>query len=409
MADITAHSNASFQALSINEHVYWVGAIDRDLRDFHGYSTFRGTTYNAFLILADRVTLIDTVKAPFRDEMLARIASVIDPSRIDYIISNHAEMDHTGCLPDVIEMVKPEKVFASPNGVAALANHFHLDREIEAVKDGDTLSLGNLHCSFVETRMLHWPDSMFTFLVEDGVLFSNDAFGMHLASAERFDDEIDPDILREEAARYYANILLPYSNLVTKLLEKVGGMNLPLKLIAPDHGPLWRGDFGRVLRWYGEWAEQRPTKKAVVVYDTMWGSTEKMAHAIAEGLQAGGAEARLLSMNTVHRSDVMLEVLDAGALVVGSPTMNNNIFPTIADVLTYLKGLRPRNLVGAAFGSFGWGGEAVGQIQEILTAMKVETVAEPLKLKYVPTEEDLARCFEMGKEVAAAMMSKVEG
>ncbi|HEY3376387.1 MAG TPA: FprA family A-type flavoprotein [Armatimonadota bacterium] len=400
---------ATFQALPISEHVYWVGAIDWNLRDFHGYATPRGSTYNAFLIMADRVTLIDTVKAPFKDEMLARIASVIDPARIDYLISNHAEMDHSGCLPDVIAAIKPDTVFASPNGVTALANHFHLDREIVAVKDGEALDLGNLHLSFVETRMLHWPDSMFTFLHEDGVLFSSDAFGMHLATAERFDDEIDPQILEEEAGRYFANILLPYSALITKLLEKVGGMQLPLQLIAPDHGPLWRGDLARILRLYGEWAEQKPTKKAVIVYDTMWGSTEMMARAIADGLQAGGATPRLLSLKSANRSDIAHEILDAGALLVGSPTLNNNLFPTIADVLTYLKGLRPRNLLGAAFGSFGWGGEAVGQIQEILTAMKVEIVAEPLKLKYVPTPEDLTRCYDLGQTVAAALYRTITG
>ncbi len=235
-------------AVQISEHVYWVGAIDWAIRDFHGYLTERGTTYNAFLILADKVTLIDTVKAPFRQELLARIASVIDPARIDYIISNHAEMDHSGCLPEIIRAVQPEKVFASTLGVKALQDHFHADIALTPVKDGETLSLGNMHVSFLETRMVHWPDSMFTFLVEEGVLFSNDGFGMHLAGTVRFDDEVERAVLVHQAAKYYANILLPFSSLIAKLLEKVRGLNLDIRLIAPDHGPVWRTDARRDRR-----------------------------------------------------------------------------------------------------------------------------------------------------------------
>lgn len=389
-----------FQAVKVSEHVYWVGAVDWGLRDFHGYATHRGSTYNAFLILGDKVTLVDTVKAPFQAELLARIASVIDPARIDYIISNHAEMDHSGCLPQLIEVAKPEKVFASPNGVKVLAEHFHTGCELTSVKDGETLELGGLHLSFIETRMLHWPDSMFSYLVEDGVLFSNDAFGMHLATAELFDDQVDPSVLEYEGKTYFANILLPYSALVTKLLAKVGAMNLPLKLIATDHGPLWRSDIPGILGRYGQWAAQQRSNKAVIVYDTMWGSTAKMACAIGEGLRAGGAQVKVLPLSGSSRSDVATEMLDAGALLVGSPTLNNNMFPTVADVLTYLKGLRPQGLVAAAFGSYGWGGEAVGQVKEVLTAMKADVVGE-LKIKFVPAAGALAQCYALGTEVAA--------
>jgi flavorubredoxin len=389
-----------FKAAKVTDHVHWVGAIDWSLREFHGHLTSRGTTYNAYLILADKITLVDTVKAPFKGEMLSRIASVIDPGDITYVISNHSEMDHSGSLPEVIEAVKPEKVFASTMGANALAEHFHLDREIVAVKDGESISLGNMNVSFVETRMLHWPDSMFTYLTEDGVLFSQDVFSMHLASTERFDDEIDEDVLEDEAAKYFANILLPLSTPVSRLLEKIGGLDVTKGIVATDHGPIWRKDVSKILELYSRWAAQKPTKKAAVVYDTMYESTALMAQAIAEGIRAGGADAKLLPLRACHRTDVATEMLDAGALLVGSPTFNNNIFPAVADVLTYLKGLKPRNLIGAAFGSYGWSGEAVGQVEDVLREMKVELVGESIKVKYVPNDEDLAQCHSLGVLVA---------
>ncbi|KPL19140.1 MAG: MBL fold metallo-hydrolase [candidate division Zixibacteria bacterium SM23_81] len=389
-----------FQATQVNDRVYWVGAIDWSIRNFHGYATDRGSTYNAYLILADKVTLVDTVKAPFLEEMLVRIASVIDPRKIDYIISNHSEMDHSGCLPQAIQAVKPEKVFASVMGTKALQEHFHLDREISEVKDGESLSLGNLNLTFLETRMLHWPDSMVTYLAEDKLLFSQDAFGMHLASSERFADQIEDWILNYEAAKYYANILLPFSALVSKLLERVKGLGITIETIAPDHGPIWRKEVSRMPKLYATWAAQRPTNKAVVVYDTMWQSTALMARTIAEGLRAGGTMTKLMPLESCHRSEVVTEVLDAGALLVGSPTINNNMFPTVAGTLAYLKGLKPKNLMGTAFGSYGWSGEAVGQVMEVLAEMKIDLIGDGLKVKYVPDESVLAECFSLGSRVA---------
>lgn len=348
-----------YKAVKISDKVYWVGAIDWVIRDFHGYTTKRGSTYNAYLILADKATLIDTVKAPFKDEMLSRISSVIEPEKIDYIVSNHSEMDHSGSLKAVISEISPEKVFASEMGTKALKEHFGLEG-ILPLKSGEKLSLGNMELTFLETRMLHWPDSMFSYLPEEKLLFSQDAFGMHLATDERFADEIKEDILDYEASTYYANILLPYSPLVLKLLDEVEKSGLEIDIIAPDHGPVWRKDLGWILNRYRTWAEQKPTEKAVVLFDTMWHSTEMMARAIEEGLVAGGARVKVMSMASSHRSDVAYELLDAGGLIAGSPTLNNNIFPTMADVLTYLKGLRPANLIGAAFASYGWGGRIGG-------------------------------------------------
>ena len=395
----------AFKAVKVTETVYWVGAIDWNVRDFHGYSTGRGTTYNAYLVLADKVTLVDTVKGPFREELLARVASVIEPGKIDYIISNHAEMDHSGCLPEIIEAIKPEKVFASPMGVKALADHFHADLDITEVKDGDRIDLGGRTITFLETRMLHWPDSMVSYLNEEKLLFSQDAFGMHLASSERFDDELPLPLLEHESKKYFANILLPFSRQILKVLDRLGEAKLEFDIIAPDHGPIWRKNQGRILDLYRTWAEQKRGAKAVVVYDTMWGSTEKMAKAIADGLTAGGSSAKVMKLRAAHRSDIATEILDAGALIVGSPTINNNIFPTVADILVYLKGLKPVGLIGAAFGSYGWSGESVKQVEELLSGMKVEIAAEAQRVKYVPTGEILATCRRLGETIAKQLTS----
>ncbi|MHB8837170.1 MAG: FprA family A-type flavoprotein [Candidatus Methylomirabilia bacterium] len=396
-----------YRATQISEHVWWVGAVDWNMRDFHGYSTDRGTTYNAYLVMGEKITLIDTVKAPFCNELLSRVASVVDPSKISYIVSNHAEMDHSGSLGAVIDAVKPEKIFASQLGVKALAEHFQLSQPLTPVKDSEVLDLGNLKIAFAETRMLHWPDSMVSWLPGDDVLFSQDGFGMHLATSERFADQIDPSVLEFEGARYFANILLPFAPLVTRVIDRLPALGIAPKLIAPDHGPIWRQDLGRVLGWYGAWARQQKRRKALVVYDTMWNSTALMAHAIAAGLEAGGASVKLMSLKANHRSDIVHEVLDAGALLVGSPTLNNNLYPSLADFLTYLKGLKPQNLIGAAFGSYGWSGEAVGQVKEYLEAMKVELAHEGLRQKFVPDAKCLGECADLGRATAEKLIARV--
>ena len=396
-----------YQAIPVTDKVYWVGALDWTLREFHGYATPRGSTYNAYLVMADEIALMDTVKAGFEDQLLSRVGSVVDPQSIRYVISHHSEMDHSGALPQVVEAVKPEKVIASSKGVPTLQAHFHADWNMQPVKDGESLSLGNMTLRFLESPMLHWPESMCSYLVEQEVLFSQDAFGVHLCSQDRFADQIEEALLRREEATYFANIILPYAPLVTKFLEKVRAAGVAPKIIAPDHGPVWRKDLQTVVRWYAEWAEQRPTKRAVVVYDTMWQSTAKMARAIVEGLAAGGAAPVLVCLGASPRSEAVTEVLEAGALLVGSPTMNNEIFPTVADFLTYLKGLKPRNLIGAAFGSYGWGGQAVRHLMQALTDMGVETIGEGLQTKFVPDEKALEECHSLGLLVAEKLMQRV--
>lgn len=403
--------NTAFNAIKITEHVYWVGAIDSELRDFHGYNTSRGTTYNAYLILGDTPVLIDTVKAPFYDEMMARIASVIEPQKIEYIISNHAEMDHSGCLPQAVNMIKPKQVFASSMGAVALKDHLHCGFSITPINNEAELVLGNAHFKFLETRMLHWPDSMFTFYTDDGILFSQDAFGMHLATHQLFATVHDREILQTEAAKYYANILLPYSPLVLKLLEKFHILNWSLKMIAPDHGPIWstKQEIEWIINLWQAWAQQQKTNRAIIVYDTMWHSTAVMAKAVAEGITDNQAVAQLFPLAGSHRSDIATAILTAKAFVIGSPTINQQMFPTIADTLCYLKGLKPKNLIGQAFGSYGWGGEALPLLQKELSAMQVKLIGEPVAVKYVPTTDGLALCYQLGRQIALAIQEECRG
>jgi flavorubredoxin len=390
----------TFKAVPVTDRVYWVGAIDWTVRDFHGYRTGRGTTYNAYLIMADKVTLMDTVKAPFRDELLARVASVIDPADVQLIISNHAEPDHSGSLPEVAAAIRPEKIYASKTGVKSLEANLHAGVKVEAVEDMQEISLGDMKVTAAETKMCHWPDSMVSYLHEEKMLISQDAFGMHLASYERFDDQLDPAVLDEEAAKYYANILLPFSNFINKALDKLTSDGFEMKMIAPDHGPIWRKNPAKIVGDYRRWASQKRNNKAVVVYDTMWQTTDKLARAVGEGLAAGGASPKVLPMGSSHRSDVATEILDAGALIVGAPTINNQMFPSMADVMSYIKGLRPQGLVGGVFGSYGWGGESTKQLRAILEEMKVEIVDEPVRVNYRPTGDDLQSAYQLGLAVA---------
>lgn len=386
--------------VEIKEGVYWVGAIDWNIRDFHGYSVPTGTTYNAFLVMDEKVTLFDTVKKPFKHDLLHNIKTLIDPAKIDYVVVNHVEMDHSGAFPEMMEEIKPEKIFCTAMGKNALIEHYHRDDyPFEVVQSGQTLSLGKRTVTFLETRMLHWPDSMFSYLQEDRILFSSDAFGQHWATSQRFDDEVNSEMLLQHAAKYYANILLLFSPLVQKLLATVKELNLPIDIIAPDHGLIWRSDPQRIIQAYNDWSLQKTEDKAVIFYDTMWQSTEKMAQAIADGLRREGVEYKLYNLKLNHRSDVMAEILDAKAVLVGSATINNGIMPCVADMLCYMKGLRPTGRIGAAFGSFGWSGEAVKIVNASLEEMKVKLVDPGVRVKFAPRQEDLQQCVELGAKI----------
>jgi len=386
--------------LEVAKGIYWVGAIDWNIRDFHGYSTKQGTTYNAFLIMDEKITLVDAVKKEFADELLDRISQIVDPKKIDFVISNHTEMDHSGGLARVMHRIGEDKpIYCSKTGYKNLTKHFQQKWNYKPVEDGGELSLGKKTLVFMETRMVHWPDSMFTYAKEDKILFSSDGFGQHYAGLERFDDEIG-DAIMPHAKKYFANILLLYAPLILKLVQKVQSMGLAIDMILPDHGVMWRKDPMKIVKAYVEWSEQKPKRKALVIYDTMWHSTQSMAEAIVEELGQQGVDARPMHLRSSHRSDIMTEVLDAGAIIVGSPTLNNNLFPTVSDILTYLKGLKPQNKVGAAFGSYGWSGEAVKMITKELEEMKFKVVDPGLRVQFVPDNEALEACRELARKVA---------
>jgi flavorubredoxin len=374
------------KAVKIRENIYWVGGIDWDLRNFHGYLTQRGSTYNAYLIIDEKITLIDTVKYYLCDEMISRIKSVIDPSKIDCIISNHVEMDHSGSLPAMAKIAPNATIYTSPNGLKGLTEHYKSGLNLKAVNNGESICTGKYNFNFVLTPMVHWPDNMITYLAEERILFSNDAFGQHIASSERFDDEYAPDIIMMEARKYYANIVLPYSEQVKKALAAASA--LKIDIIAPSHGIIWRKNIPSILASYTEWSANKTVDKALIIYDTMWNSTKKIAFAVAQALENHGCRTTMMSLQTNHISDILTEVIDAKYICVGSPTLNNNMMPTVAAFLTYMKGLAPKGRTGLAFGSYGWGGQSVGQVEEVLKSSGF-TMLESIKVKYIPDDETL--------------------
>ena len=391
------------QAVKIAKGIYDVGVKDWNIRDFHGYSTDQGTTYNAFLIVDEKIVLIDTVKNDFLNELIDNIASVIDPKKIDMVVSNHTEMDHSGGLKRLMHRIGEEKpVYCSKMGKKNLTLHFGDQLNYQAVGSGDELNIGSRTLQFLETRMLHWPDSMFTYVKEDKILFSSDAFGQHYAGHEKYDDEMG-NIIMPHALKYFANILLPYAPLILKLVNQVTDMGLELSMVCPDHGIIWRKDPGRIINAYVEWSAQKPKDRALVIYDTMWKSTQTMAEAIVTGLNRENIPAQPMHLRHWHRSDIMTEVLTAKAIIVGSPTLNNGLFPTVSDFLTYMKGLKPLNKIGAAFGSYGWSGESVKLVQEALAAMKFNMVKDGLKVQYVPDTSAVEACEAFGRTIAAAI------
>jgi len=385
------------EKVELKKGIYWVGAIDWNVRDFHGYSTSFGTT--SYLILDEKNVLVDTVKAPFYLEMLGRISEIIDPTKIDIVVSNHVEMDHSGSLSQVAERIGDPMVITSERGEKGLKKHYQKSLKFKTVKTGDTLSIGHRTLTFVEAPMLHWPDSMFTYIKEDQLLLPNDAFGQHFASCQRFEDEVGDEVMRH-AARYFANILWPLAPLILKKVDEVVKMGIPIDMIAPSHGLIWRKDPGRIIQAYVEWSQGKAGKKILVIYDTMWGSTEMMAKAILKGLIEGGAEARLLHLRSNHRSDIIEEMLETKGILLGSPTLNNGMFPTMGDFLTYMKGLRPKGKVFGLFGSHGWGGGAIKEMRRHLETEKFEVWEKELAVQYIPNSEELMSAIQFGKEFA---------
>jgi anaerobic nitric oxide reductase flavorubredoxin len=390
---------------TLAENVYWVGVVDWSIRHFHGYelSTHRGTSYNSYIIRDEKTAIVDTVWSPFTEEFLANVREVVDPGKIDYIIANHSEPDHSGSLPALMKLCPNARLIVSKRGAESIPGHYHEKWNMKAVGTGDKVSLGKTELIFFEAPMLHWPDSMFTYVAGKKILMPNDAFGQHYATAFRFNDQVDEEELFEEAIKYYANILTPFSGIVPKKIDELLALNLPVEMIAPSHGVIWRKDPIQIVKSYRSWAAQIPARHAIILFDTMWHATRHMAEAIGDGLEAEGVPFKLYHMAVTDRNDVLTEVFKAKGIIIGSPTLNNGLLPTLTPVLEDLKGLKFKNKIGAAFGSYGWSGESTKIIEDHLAACKIPLAAEGVKAKWQPTAADLDACRALGRKMAAAI------
>lgn len=393
-------------SFKITDSVTWVGKIDWELRRFHGdeYSTHKGSSYNSYLIKDEKVVLIDTVWMPFGKEFVQNLKKEIDLNKIDYIIANHAEVDHSGALPELMREIPNTPIYCTKNGVKSLKGHYHMDWNFREVKTGDTLDLGKNKIVFIEARMLHWPDTMFSYLTGENILFSNDAFGQHLASEFMFNDLVNNEELYLEATKYYANILTPFSTFVRKKIEEIVALNVPVNMIAPSHGIIWRKDPLQIVKKYMEWASDYQENQITILYDTMWSNTRKMAEAIAKGIKEADKDVTVKLYNSAHtdKNDIITEVFKSKMIIAGSSTINKGILNSMAGILEMIKGLGFKNKKAAAFGSYGWSGEGNKIISEELKDSGFTLVNDGVKELWTPDEKALERCCEFGKEIAKA-------
>jgi flavorubredoxin len=384
---------------TLRENIHWVGAVDWAIRDFHSYDTERGATYNAYLVRDEKTALIDTVKGPFAEELLRNVASLVDPASVDYIVCNHAELDHSGALPQVLRALPQATLLCDKKCAAALTAHFDTAAwKIRVVAHGETVSLGRRTLHFIETPMVHWPESMFTYVPEERLLFSMDAFGQHYATSERFDDEVGLAAVMQEAKTYYANIVMPFGKPVLACLARVAG--LKIDMIAPSHGLIWRRHGAEIIAAYRDWANHRAKPKVLVIYDTMWESTTAMAQAILSGATQPGVHTQLIPIRRSNLTRIAGEVLDAAAIAFGSSTLNRGMMPAAAAALCYLEGLRPEGKAALSFGSYGWGRGGPEAVDQALRRMQWEIVREPIRAHYRPTPEILAECGQAGQLLA---------
>ena len=388
----------------LTDDIYWVGVVDWALKHFHGHelSTHRGSSYNAYLILDEKKVLIDAVWTPFEQEFMAQVRELIDPAELDYVVANHSEVDHAGALPALMREATNAQMLVSEKGLESFPGNYHADWNMRAVQNGETLNIGKRDLVFIEARMLHWPDSMFTYVTGDNILMPNDAFGQHYATAGRFNDQVDEDELHYEALKYYVNIVSPYSNIVTKKIDEILAMGVPVDMIAPSHGVIWRENPLQIVEKYQEWAAQKTEPRAVIIYDTMWNATARMAQAIGDGLADEGVDYKLLQMSVTDRNDALVDVFNARTVIAGTPTFNNGIIANMAPIIEELKGLRLKNRLGATFGSYGWSGGGAKVLHERLAEAKFRMIGEPLEVQWQPDAEALQRCREFGREIAAA-------
>ncbi len=393
------------KAVEVKNGIYWVGAIDWAVRDFHGYGTPHGTTYNNYLIMDDEITLVDTVKHDFADITIKNIRSLVDPSKIRNVVINHIENDHATSIDRIMDFAPKATIYITEKGRKGYERFYDLSKwNVKVVKTGDTLSTGKKTLLFIETPMLHWPDSMMTYVKDDKVLISQDAFGQHIASAVRFDDEFvtcqSMSELEDAVIDYYANILMPFGQLIKAKIADVQKLGLDIDIIAPDHGIIWRANPKKIVQMYLDMANGKAELSVLVVYDTMWHSTEQMTVPIVEGVKDAGVECRVFKLRAAPTSVGIKEFWKARGTLVGSPTLNNIVYPTVANFLTYLRGLRPKNRIVGAFGSYGWGGGAVKEVYEECKKMGLEIFEPGMQVAYRPSANDEEKCYEFGRAFA---------
>jgi len=391
-------------SFKITDTVSWVGKVDWEIRKFHGeeFTTQRGTSYNAYLIRGEKTVLIDTVWGPFSEEFVDNLQKEIDLREIDFVVANHGESDHSGALPALMSRVPDKPVYCTANGVKSLKGQYHQDWDFHPVKSGDKLSLGSRDLVFIEAPMLHWPDSMFCYLTGEGILFSNDAFGQHLAAEHRYNDQVDQAELYQEALKYYANILTPFSMLVEKKIREVLALNLPVEMICPSHGVIWRQDPAQIVNQYLKWANAWQENQITILYDTMWNGTRRMSESLADGIRLAdpSATVKLYNVARSDKTEVMTEVFKSRAVLVGSSTINRGMLSSVAAILEEMKGLSFKNKKAAAFGTYGWSGEAVKQISQRLAEGGFTVLNDGLRLLWYPDRQGIEACMQFGKAVA---------
>ena len=393
------------KAVEIKPDIYWVGAIDWGVRDFHGYVTPNGTTYNNYLIMDEQVTLVDTVKHDFSDITVDNIRSIVDPAKIINLVVNHIEPDHASSIDKIMELAPDATIYITERGKKGLDRSFDTSKwKFIIVKSGHTLTIGKYTLLFLETPMLHWPDSMVTYIKEVKLLISQDAFGQHLATTARFDDEFiecaSHAELEDAVIDYYANILMPFGKLIKNKIADIQKLGLEIDMIAPDHGIIWRGSPQKVMQDYLDMASGRAALRVVIIYDTMWHSTERMTIPLMQGIKDEGVDCKVVKLRATPMSGAIKEFWKSRGCLIGTPTLNNIMFPSVAEFMTHLRGLRPQNRITGAFGSFGWGGGAVKEAYDEFKRMNLEVVEPGVQVLYKPSPEDENQCYNFAREFA---------
>ena len=391
----------------LKENITWVGKIDWELRKFHGeeYSTYKGSTYNSYLIRDEKTVLIDTVWYQFANEFVENLKKEIDLKDIDFIVANHAEIDHSGGLPELMKYIPDTPIYCTKNGVKSIKGHYHQDWNFKTIKTGDKLNLGPKELIFIEAPMLHWPDSMFCYLTKDNILFSNDAFGQHYASELMYNDLVDQAELFQECIKYYANILTPFSRLVKKKIDQFVNLNLPLDMICTSHGVIWRENPLQIVEKYMKWANDYQENQITIIYDTMWNGTRRMAEAIAKGIKEVDHKVLIKLFNSARSdmNDIITEIFKSKMIIVGSPTINKGILHSVAAILEMIKGLSFKNKKAVGFGTYGWSGESVKIINEELKKAGFEVLNEGIKALWNPDESSLHECIDFGKDISESL------